>query len=101
MTNPDPVQREAALQRANEVRLAVAAVKRQVHNGEMTLGEAMGESCVASMTVFRLLCAQKQWAAARASRLLWELDINAYKTIAELTPRQRALVAEATKGGKT
>ncbi len=84
-------QRLSALARANRVRLARAALKRQVADGSLPVvwvlrdvpAEAQG------MTLGELLIAQHRWGQARCRRLLAALALGEHKPVGRLTDRQR------------
>ena len=61
-----------ALQRANEVRLARAGLKRRVASGELTVAEVLlGTYWEAeSMTISDLLMSQRRWGHTRCRKLL-------------------------------
>ena len=86
----------AALEYANEVRVARAELKRQIAAGELSVA-AVVESCpweAASMPVGSLLKAQRRWGSARCRRVLVALDLSEKRAVAALTERQRtALVS--------
>jgi hypothetical protein len=89
-------QHMQALQRANEVRLARAALKRRVADGRTTVGAVILDCPweAASMTIAELLLSQRRWGATRCSRLLAESALTETKTVGSMTERQRrALVA--------
>lgn len=93
---PAPPQHMQALQRANEVRLARAELKRQVGEGTVSVTEVIlqcpWES--ASMSVAELLLSQRRWGTTRASKFLALIGMPEAKTIGAMTERQRlALVA--------
>ena len=109
-------ERMANLRKANTVRLATAAVLRDVENGDLTLSQAIANAATANVPVFELVerlpfpntpgrararatvgthvrrCPQQ------AGRLLERAGLTPYnttKTIASLTARQAAaLIAE-------
>ena len=88
-------QHMQALNRANEVRLARAALKRSVAEGRMTVG-AVVLSCpweAASMTIAELLLCQRRWGATRCGRLLAVLGVTETKTVGSMTERQRRELA--------
>jgi hypothetical protein len=84
-----------ALERANQVRLARASLKRRV---------ALGETCVAavildcpweadSMAVGDLLMSQRRWGQTRCRKFLAQLPMSEKKTIGSMTDRQRRSLA--------
>ena len=64
---PAPPQHMQALQRANEVRLARAALKRRISDGAITVDEVILTSPweAASMTIAELLTSQRRWGSTR------------------------------------
>jgi hypothetical protein len=88
-------QRLKALQRANEVRTARAALKRLIATGEFSAAEAIlsGGAEIAGMTIIELLMSQRSWGRARARRLLQTIPLAENKTIGSMTDRQRSLLA--------
>lgn len=91
------VQSLEALAKANEIRLRMSAVKRQVRAGEMSVEDAMGKECVASMRLGDLLTAQRWWGPRVTPKFLSPLGLSANKTVGALTPRQRGLVVGALR----
>jgi hypothetical protein len=85
----------AALERANEIRLVRAEVKRAIREGRVSIVAALDERCLASMTVEALLCSQRRWGSARALKTLRALEINPARCVGDLTARQRRMVAQA------
>jgi hypothetical protein len=94
MTAPGP-QHLRALQRANQVRLARAELKRRVAEGELTVAEVVLRSPweAESMAVADLLMSQRRWGQTRCRRLLAQVPLSETKTIGSLTDRQRGAVA--------
>jgi hypothetical protein len=88
-------QHMQALQRANEVRLARAELKRGVAEGRTTVGTII-LGCpweAASMTISELLVSQRRWGATRCSKFLQDVGITETKTVGALTDRQRRALA--------
>ncbi len=84
-------QHMQALQRANEVRLARAALKRSVAEGRTTVA-AVILACpweAASMTIAELLLSQRRWGSTRCSRFLAQFGLTETKTVGSMTERQR------------
>src|SRR4051794_25417299 len=80
-----------ALQRANEVRLARAALKRRVASGEVTAADVI-LACpaeVEGMAVSDLLMSQRRWGRTRCRKFLATIPISESKQIGKLTDRQR------------
>jgi hypothetical protein len=88
-------QHMQALQRANEVRLARAELKRSVAEGGTTVG-AVILACpweAASMTIAELLLSQRRWGATRCSKFLSAIGMTETKTVGSMTDRQRRALA--------
>ena len=84
-----------ALQRANEVRLARAALKRLVRQGRVNAAEVI-LACpweAQSMPVAELLTAQRRWGETRCRRFLSSIQMSENKTIGSMTERQRRTLA--------
>jgi hypothetical protein len=84
-----------ALNRANEVRLARAQLKRRVAEGAITAGDVILESPweAESMTVSDLLMSQRRWGHQRCRRVLAQIPVSETKTVGSLTERQRRVMA--------
>lgn len=92
---PAPPQHMQALQRANEVRLARAELKRRVGDGAATVQDIV-RACpweAASMTIAELLTSQRRWGTTRCSRFLAGIGMPETKTVGSMTERQRSLLA--------
>ena len=84
-----------ALERANEVRLARAELKRRIAEGDVGAAEVI-LSCpweASSWTVGDLLMSQRRWGTARCRKFLSRAQINEMKQIGSLTERQRRVLA--------
>ncbi len=83
-----------ALERANEVRLARAELKRRVADGELPVAEVILASPweAHSMAVADLLMSQRRWGRTRARRFLAGIPMSENKTIGSMTDRQRRCV---------
>jgi hypothetical protein len=90
-------QRMQALDRANQVRIARAGLKRSISRGELELSEVIRECPweTESMPLGELLTSQRNWGHSRARKLLFSLDLSENKRLGTLTPRQRALLSSA------
>ncbi|WP_320672618.1 hypothetical protein [Patulibacter defluvii] len=100
---PREQQRLAALERANAVRLARAALKRAVQEGRARAADVVAR-CPAeahSMPIGELLVAQHRWGEARSLRLLRGIPVPETKAIGNLTPRQRRALVELLGGSTT
>jgi hypothetical protein len=86
-----------ALARANEVRLARAALKRDVSAGRRGVTEVIVESPweAESMCLSELLCSQRRWGRARSRKLLSSIALSEGKRVGTLTDRQRRILVAA------
>jgi predicted DNA binding protein len=86
-----------ALARANEVRLARAALKRDIGAGRRAVTEVIIESPweAESMGLSELLCSQRRWGRARSRKLLSSAALNEAKKVGTLTERQRRVLVHA------
>ena len=92
---PARPQHMQALQRANEVRLARAELKRNIGEGAITVDEVI-LTCpweAASMTIAELLTSQRRWGTTRCSKFLAGIGMPETKTVGSMTERQRSLLA--------
>jgi len=89
-----------ALQRANEVRLARAELKRRVSSGELTVSEVVLTVPweTESMTISDLLTAQRRWGHTRCRRFLQGVPMSESKTVGSMTDRQRNAIASMLDG---
>ena len=89
-----------ALARANEVRLARAALKRSVASRETGVVEVISEVPweAETMNLSELLTAQPRWGRTRTRKLLGSLGLSENKRIGTLTERQRTLLVERLGG---
>ena len=93
-------QHMQALARANRVRLARAELKRQVAEGEATVGEIV-LACpweAGGMTIADLLLSQHRWGRTRCRRFLASIPMLETKTIGSMTERQRNELAQRLSG---
>ncbi len=98
-TAPAP-QHMRALAQANRVRLARAELKRQVAEGESTVGEIVLECPweADSMSIADLLLSQHRWGRTRCRRFLASIPMSETKTIGSMTDRQRRALAARLSG---
>jgi len=91
----DPPQHMRALARANEIRLARAALKRQIASGATSAADVILRCPpeAEGMTVSELLSAQRRWGRTRSRKLLGGLELKENKQLATFTQRQRDLLA--------
>ena len=86
-----------ALEHANRVRLARAALKRSIGRGELRAAEVVRDCPweTESMTLAELLTSQRRWGRTRARKFLLALALSENKRLGSLTQRQRQLLASA------
>ena len=88
-------QHMQALEMANRVRLARAALKRRVSSSEITAAEVI-VTCpweAESMPVMDLLMSQRRWGRTRCRKFLTSIQMSETKTVGTLTERQRRTLA--------
>jgi hypothetical protein len=90
-------QHMRALERANEVRLARADLKRRIADGQLRAADVILEAPweAESMAVADVLMSQRRWGRTRARRLLAGIQMSETKTLGSMTDRQRRAVALA------
>jgi hypothetical protein len=97
-------QHMRALERANEVRLARAELKRRVAFGKIDVIEVI-VYCpweAHTMAVADLLMSQRRWGRIRCRKLLAEIPLSETKTVGSMTDRQRhALAATLTSAQRS
>ena len=83
-----------ALARANQVRLARAALKRDVSAGRRSVTDVILESPweAESMSLSELLCSQRRWGRARSRKLLASAALSEAKRLGTMTERQRRIL---------
>ena len=88
-------QHMRALARANEVRLARAALKREIAAGNRSALEVVRDVPweAESMAVGELLAAQRRWGKARSRKLINSAGLKETKEVGSLTERQRRILA--------
>jgi hypothetical protein len=93
-------QRLKALERANEIRLGRAELKRRIADGHLTAAEViLAPPCAAvSWTVGELLMSQRHWGSTRCRKFLLRNQISETKPVGTLTDRQRRLLADQLPG---
>jgi hypothetical protein len=90
-----PPQHMRALAQANRVRLARAALKRRITDGEMTVAAVVLERPweAESMAIADLLLSQHRWGRTRTRRFLASVPMLETKSIGSMTDRQRNEIA--------
>jgi len=84
-----------ALERANQVRLARAELKRRVAGGEIGVAEVILDCPweADSMAVADLLMSQRRWGQTRCRKFLAQIPMSEQKTVGSMTERQRRTLA--------
>ena len=92
---PSGPQHLRALERANEVRLARAELKRNLAMDEIHAAEVILDppSEVESMAVADLLMSQRRWGQIRCRKVLSQIPMSERKTVGSMTERQRGALA--------
>ena len=94
VVNREP-QRLRALERANEIRLARAELKRRIARGTISAAEIILDTPheATSWAIGELLMSQRRWGATRCRKFLIRNQISETKRLMSLTDRQRRLLA--------
>jgi hypothetical protein len=89
-------QRLRALERANEVRLARAELKRRIAEGEASVAEVLQDPPHAahSWAIGELLMSQRRWGSTRCRKFLSKHQIVETKPVGALTERQRRILVD-------
>ena len=84
-----------ALQRANEVRLARADLKRRIGEGQLSAAEVVLRCPPEAdgMAVADVLMSQRRWGRTRCRKFLAAIPLAENKTIGSMTDRQRRALA--------
>ena len=84
-----------ALERANQVRLARAELKRRVAVDQVAVAEVIMDCPweAESMAVGDLLMSQRRWGQTRCRKFLAQVPMSEKKTIGSMTDRQRRTLA--------
>jgi len=90
-----------ALERANEVRLARAELKRRVAAGATDVCQVILECPweADSMAIGDLLMSQRRWGQTRCRKFLAQIPMSEQKTIGSMTERQRRTLAALLGAG--
>jgi hypothetical protein len=96
LRTPEP-QRLRALERANEIRLARAALKRRIALGEVSAAEVILHcpDAASSWPIGDLLMSQRRWGSTRCRKFLSRNHIIETKPVGTLTERQRRMLASS------
>src|SRR3984957_853967 len=94
LKTPEP-QRLRALERANQIRLARAALKRSIALGQVSAAEVILQcpDAATSWPIGDLLMSQRRWGSTRCRKFLSRNSISETKLIGTLTERQRLILA--------
>src|ERR1700747_1596509 len=94
--HPPPPQSMRALERANQVRLARAELKRKVAAAEIDVVDVILDCPweAGSMAGGDLLMSQRRWGQMRCRKFLIQVPITEMKTIGSMTDRQRLKLAQ-------
>jgi hypothetical protein len=86
-----PEERKEALARANEIRFARAALKKQIKAGQADVADLLQDPppFLASMKVLDLMIARPYMGQTRALPLLQQATISPRKTVGGISRRQR------------
>jgi hypothetical protein len=89
-------QRLQALERANEIRLARAELKRQIAYGKVSAADVILDPPLAASTwaIAELLLSQRRWGDTRCRKFLLRNQISETKPLGTLTDRQRRVLAQ-------
>jgi hypothetical protein len=100
---PRPPQYMRALERANQVRLARAGLKRRIATGEIDVTEVLLDCPweADSMAIVDLLMSQRRWGQTRCRKFLAQLPMSEKKTIGSMTDRQRQTLVAMLHGVRT
>jgi len=92
---PASPQHMRALERANEVRLARAELKRRVALGQADVASVVLDPPeeAASMAIADLLMSQHRWGHTRCRKFLAMVPLSENKTLGSMTERQRNRLA--------
>jgi hypothetical protein len=92
----DHPQYMRALERANQVRLARAELKRKVAANQVDVADVILDCPweAESMAIGDLLTSQRRWGQTRCRKFLVQIPITEVKTIGSMTRRQRLALAE-------
>ncbi len=101
-TRTQEPQRLQALERANEIRLARASLKRRIALGDVSAADVLltCPSETASWSVGDLLISQRRWGTTRCRKFLSRNHITETKQIGSLTDRQRRILAAALQAAE-
>jgi hypothetical protein len=96
-------QRLRALERANQIRLARAALKRSIAVGQVSAAEVILQcpDAASSWPIGELLMSQRRWGSTRCRKFLSRNHIVETKPVGTLTERQRRILASTLDASST
>lgn len=96
-------QRLRALERANEIRLGRAALKRAIAVGELCAADVILDcpDAATSWPIGDLLMSQRRWGTTRCRKFLSRNHIVETKPVGTLTERQRRMLAASLEASVT
>ncbi len=96
-------QRLRALERANEIRLARAELKRRIAGGSVSVAEIILDPPheATSWAIGEMLISQRRWGSTRCRKFLIRNQISETKPLIALTERQRRLLADQLGSSRT
>ncbi len=99
---PASPQYMRALERANQVRLARAGLKRRIAAGEIAVADVLLDCPweAASMAVADVLMSQRRWGQTRCRKFLAQIPMSEKKTIESMTDRQRQTLAAMLRSAR-
>jgi hypothetical protein len=100
---PEAPQCMRALDRANEVRIARAELKRRVFRGELHVADVIRDCPweAETMRIGELLTCQFRWGWTRCRKMLAQLPMSEQRTLGSMTERQRQTLSALLRAGDT
>ena len=99
-TTPQHLQ---ALERANRVRLARAALKREIASGGVSAADVVRDCPweTETMPLSELLASQRRWGRTRVRKFLQTVSLSEQKRLGSLTSRQRVVLTDHLEAKQT
>jgi hypothetical protein len=99
---PAGPQHMRALERANQVRLARAELKRRIAIGAIDAADVILECPweAESMAVADLLMSQRRWGQTRCRKFLAQIPMSEKKPVGSMTERQRRALAAMLRSNR-
>ena len=92
---PALMQRLEALNAANQARIGMAALKKELARQQITFAMALADPRALPMEIGALLTAQRKWGPMKTRSLLKRLMISEHRRVRDLTSHQRYMLLEA------